>query len=293
LQLEGLTAVITGGGSGIGRSLALAAAKRGAQVAIVDIDQGSADNVASEIATHGGLAVGYGCDVSQFDSVVELAQRIQADFLNINLLFNNAGVYVNGPLDKIKPSDAAWLLAVNVLGVVHVTQAFLPALRAASRSGQRAVIVNTGSENSFGVPVAGPHTVYTSTKHAVLGLSDALRKDLEGGGITVSVLCPGVVVTDLFDSRRHRPADFGGPKTIKPEHAKIAREQMQRHGQLPERCAELCFEGLARGDFLIITDPTIRDFYVKRHQEVLAALDRIDAASASYVEPSATTSQPE
>jgi NAD(P)-dependent dehydrogenase (short-subunit alcohol dehydrogenase family) len=285
LTLDGLTAVITGGGSGIGRALAIAAARRKAHVAVVDIDPRSAEKVAREIASEGGRAVGYGCDVSKFEAVVDLSQRIQAGFGKINLLFNNAGVYVNGPLEKIKPSDAAWLLAVNVLGVVHGVQVFLPALRSARAAGQLAVIVNTGSENSFGVPVAGPHTVYTSTKHAVLGLSDALRRDLEGSGIKVSVLCPGVVITDLFDSRRRRPTDFGGPRSVNPEHARIAREQMQRHGQLPERCAQLCFEGLARGDFLIITDPTIRDFYVRRHREVLAALDRIDAASAGHVRP--------
>jgi NAD(P)-dependent dehydrogenase (short-subunit alcohol dehydrogenase family) len=286
LQLDGLTAVITGGGSGIGRALAMAAAQRKARIAVVDIDRHSAEDVAREIASEGGRAVGYGCDVSKFEACADLSQRIQADFGKVNLLFNNAGVYVAGPLEKTKPSDAAWLLAVNVLGVVHGVQAFLPALRAAREAGQLAVIVNTGSENSLGVPVAGPHTVYTSTKHAVLGLSDALRKDLEVSGIAVSVLCPGVVVTDLFDSRRNRPADFGGPRSVKPQHARTAREQMQRHGQLPERCAELCFEGLARGDFLIITDPTIRDFYVKRHQEVLAALDQLDAASTGQVEPS-------
>lgn len=268
-------AVVTGGASGIGRALCLGAAARGARIAVVDVESGRAGLVVEEICASGALARAYRCDVADMTQVSALAEQIRIDFGGVNLVFNNAGVAAGGTVEDSTSADAAWMLSVNFTGVFNGIKAFLPLLRQAQAAGLTAHIVNTGSENSLGVPVIGPMSIYTATKHAVLGLSDALRRDLVGSGIGVSLLCPGLVTTDVFDARRNRPTNFGGPERASPEHAVKVRALLAAEGQDPALTAELCFAGMERGDFLIITDPKIRVLAEKRHQEVNVALDRI------------------
>ena len=106
---------------------------------------------------------------------------------------------------------------------------------------------------------------------------DALRRDLQGSGIKTSVLCPGLVHTDLLDSKRHRPEIFGGAEHATPAQRAHVDEFMAAQGQDPALTAQLCFEGIAREDFIIVTDPNIRDFATRRHREVDEALDVLDA----------------
>jgi len=280
-ELKGAVAVVTGGASGIGRALCAAALARGLRVALVDIEAARAEAAATHLTAEGGEIRPYACDVADAGQLDHLAGLIRRDFGTVNLLFNNAGVIVGGPVEKTLPADALWMLSVNVMGVLHGVQSFLPLLKSARAAGQPAHVINTGSENSLGVPVIGPTSVYTATKHAVLGLTDALRRDLAGNGIGVSLLCPGLVRTEIFDARRNRPDQFGGPKRTAPEQAERVRAMMATEGQDPALTAELCFEGIERGDFLIVTDPAIRGFATKRHSEVEAALDHIDRRLAA------------
>ena len=270
-------AVVTGGASGIGRALALALADRGARVAVVDVERDRAASVADEIKARGGTGEAFGCDVSDGARMLALAQQVQTAFGGANFLFNNAGVVVGGTVEDTSPADAQWLFTVNVMGVFNGIKAFLPLLRAARGAGQSAHIVNTGSENSLGLPALGPNSVYTATKHALLGLTDALRRDLTDTGVGVTLLCPGLVSTDVFDARRNRPDAFGGPQHVPAEQVARIREMMAKSGQDPMLTAELCLEGMERGEFLVITDPNIRAFATKRQGEVDAALDRIDS----------------
>ena len=274
-------ALVTGGGSGIGRALARRAGAEGAAVAVVDIDASRAAIVAEEITAAGGTARSYGCDIADASAVADLAAQVQAELGNVNYLFNNAGICTGSTLEKTRLADARWLFEVNVLGTLSCTQAILPQLRAAAASGHTAHIITTGSENSLGLPVLGPTSVYTATKHAVLGLMDALRRDLKDSGIKVSLLCPGLVRTDLLDSKRLRPAAYGGPEHASPEQRARVDAFMAAQGQDPDLTARLCFEGIARGDFIIPTDPKIRDFAQRRHQEVETALDVLDASLAA------------
>lgn len=280
-EWQGLGVVVTGGGSGIGRALALRAGARGAGVAVVDIDLARAEVVAAEITAKGGTAHAYAADVTNAPALAQLAARVRADLGGVNYLFNNAGICVGSTLEKTSLTDAAWLFQVNVLGVINVTQAFLPLLREAEAGQKPAHIISTGSENSLGLPVLGPTSVYTATKHAVLGLMDALRRDLKDSAIKVSVLCPGLVQTDLLDSKRTRPPEFGGPQHASPEQRARLQTFMAAEGQDPALTALLCFAGIARGDFIIPTDPKIRDFATRRHREVETALDRLDTRLAT------------
>lgn len=279
-----LVAVITGGASGIGRALALRAARRGMAVAIADVEAERAEAVAAEIAADGGSARGYGCDVTKVDQLVILAEAVKLEWGGVNYLFNNAGVAGGGTLEATSAGDANWIMTVNVIGPFHCIQAFLPLLREAAGRGEMAHIINTGSENSVGLPALGPTTVYTASKHAVLGLSDALRRDLKGSGIQVSVLCPGLVQTEIYDSYRNRPENFGGERRVSEKHAAAVVGIMDKVGQAPEITAEICFDGIDNGEFIIIADPRIREFAEKRHDEVAAALDVADARVAALGE---------
>ena len=279
-----LVAVITGGASGIGKALSQLAAARGMAVAVADIEAERAEATAAEITAAGGKARGFVCDVTNPASLADLAGAVRAEWGAANLLFNNAGVCGGSTLEATSAADAQWTLSVNVMGLIHTTQAFLPLLREAAGRGELARIINTGSENSVGLPALGPTTVYTASKHAVLGLSDGLRRDLKDSGIAVSVLCPGFVQTDIYDSYRNRPNDFGGEKRVSAKRAEMVVGMMEKIAQTPDVTARICFDGIDGNEFIIIADPRIRVFAEKRHAEVAAALDRTDARLAALGE---------
>lgn len=272
-EFEQSTVVITGGGSGIGRSLALALARRGARVAVADVDFGQAETVAREI---GNNARAYSCDVTERSQLESLAQAMTAEWGEINYVFANAGVAVGGSVLSTKPEEFDWLIDVNVRGVFSTMQVFVPLLIETASKGRPARFIVTGSENSLGVPLGSPTSIYTATKHAVLALADTLRRDLKGSGVGVSIFCPGVVDTRIFDARRTRQDRYGGRADMPPEFLERAGKAMAA-AQKPDVTAELCLDGIARDEFMVITDPSIRTFAGQRHQEVETALDRLDA----------------
>lgn len=270
-DLAGKTIVVTGAGSGIGRGLSLHAAGRGAAVAVVDMALDAATATADLIVAGGGKARAYHVDVTELEALQSIATKIEADFGRINMVFNNAGVFTAGRITRTKPQDFAWVFDVNVRGLYNAILAFMPALERAAAAGDLAHIVNTGSENSLAVPTLGPFTAYTATKHAVFGLTDGLRRDLEGTGITVSLICPGVVQTGLWNAKRARQDRFGGAREAPPEMGDSMKE-----GRTIEATAETVFAGLDAGEFLIITDPRVRGFTQARLDVIARALDVAD-----------------
>lgn len=276
-------AVITGGASGIGKALAAHSAARGMAVAVADIEWDRVRATAAEIGDQSEVR-GYTCDVTNPESLAVLAKQVAGDFGGVNYLFNNAGVAAGGTLEATSAADAAWVMSVNVMGVFHGVQAFLPLLKEAAVRGEAARIINTGSENSLGLPALGPTSVYTASKHAVLGLSDALRRDLKESGVAVSILCPGLVQTDIYDSYRNRPEEFGGERRISEKRAEAVIGMMSKAGQAAHVTAQLCFDGIDNDQFIIIADPRIRTFAERRHAEVAAALARTDARLAALGE---------
>jgi len=272
-SLSGQAAVVTGAAGGIGRALAAALAARGVRVALADLSLERATATAREI---GGAARAYACDVSSREQVEALAREVQRDFGQVHMVFANAGVALGGRLLDTAASDFQWLMDVNVGGAFATAQVFVPLLQQAAAAGSPARLVFTGSENSLGVPPGSPSSAYTASKHAVLGLADALRRDLEGSGVAVSITCPGLVATRIWDSRANRQDRYGGRADTPPEFAERAAKAMADHGQDPALTAELTLEGIARGDFMIITDPRIRTLAAVRAQQVDKALDLVD-----------------
>jgi len=206
-ELSGRTAVVTGGASGIGRGMSLAFAEAGMNVVIADIDAANAGKVAAEVEALGVRCLPERVDLVKREEVNALAEKVWSEFGGAHLLCNNAGVTTFGMMcDGIPDRDWDWVLAVNLQGVVNGLQAFLPRMR--ELEGEKHV-VNTASV--AGIAPAVFVAPYAASKHAVVGLSETLREEGAGHGISCTVLCPNAVDTGIVDADRNRQADFGGP----------------------------------------------------------------------------------
>jgi len=262
-DLKDKVAVVTGGASGIGKSIGLALAEKGTHVVVADIEQARAEETAQEIAQGGVQTLAVQCDVSDLSLVEKLAERAWSHFGHVDLLFNNAGVVGGGSLLDATASELHWLFNVNVFGVWYGCKVFGRRFR---NQGTPAHIINTGSEHSLGVPhvQAG---FYTATKHAVLALSDVLRREVSDN-ISVSILCPGIVKTDLWNATRNRPEAFGGPEDGSPQA-----QLLMAAGMDVREIGRLAVAGVERGDFYIVTHSHVRKSVEERSAEILAAFD--------------------
>jgi len=199
--------VVTGGASGIGRALAEGLAAEGAAVVVADVDEaGLAENV-KRIEARGGRALAVRTDVSDRAQVQALADRAFSALGRVHVLCNNAGVAIWGGLETATHRDWEWTLGVNLWGVIHGLEAFLPRMIAQRDGGH---VVNTAS--MAGLIASQGLGVYNTSKYAVVGLSETLAKDLRPYGIGVSVLCPMGVATQIRASERNRPATLRNEK---------------------------------------------------------------------------------
>lgn len=198
MKIEGRTAIITGAASGIGRGTALALARRGCNLALADLnDQGLEETVAL-VAPHGVKATRHRLDVASREQVAAFPQTILTAHGRADLLFNNAGVAIGGTFEQVAEEDFDWLMEINFHGVVRMTRAFLPLLRASDQ----ARIVNVSS--IFGIIAPPGQTAYCASKFAVRAFSESLRRELEAEGakIGVTVVHPGGVNTSIAASAR-------------------------------------------------------------------------------------------
>ncbi|VVE76878.1 short-chain dehydrogenase [Pandoraea captiosa] len=191
-------AAITGAGSGMGRSLALELARRGAHLALSDIDEASAAATAAACRALGVRVTSQRLDVAEREAVFDWARETVSAHGKVNLVFNNAGVSLSVPAATARHDDLVWLMNINFWGVVHGTQAFLPYL-AASGEGH---IVNTSS--LFGIIAMPTQSAYNASKFAVRGFTEALRMELDLAGSPVSCTCvhPGGVATNIVAASR-------------------------------------------------------------------------------------------
>ncbi len=195
-RISGKTAFITGAASGIGLAISKVLARSGANVMLADIEAAALQSAREEVRKYsvekgaeGDVEVGsVVVDVTDRESMADALETVKAAFGSVELLFNNAGVNAAGALDEVSYEDWDWVLGVNLGGVINGVATFLPELK---RHGSEAHMVNTASVGGLvGMRGLG---VYNASKFAVVGLSEALRADMESYGVGVSVLCPGVV----------------------------------------------------------------------------------------------------
>jgi NAD(P)-dependent dehydrogenase (short-subunit alcohol dehydrogenase family) len=190
---DGAVAIVTGGASGIGRALAEELAKRGCEVVLIDLQIDLAEQVASAIRTAGGKASAVEIDVTDFPAMEQVVQETLRRTGRLDYMFNNAGIVIGGYVSQYGIDDWNQIIDVNLRGVINGIQAAYKRMLAQGFGH----IINTASMAGL---MPGPGNVaYTTTKHAVVGLSKSLRAEASQMGIRVSVLCPGAVQTPILE----------------------------------------------------------------------------------------------
>jgi NAD(P)-dependent dehydrogenase (short-subunit alcohol dehydrogenase family) len=256
---------VTGGASGIGRGIATALSAARANVVVADVQLERAEEAADQIAASGGQVAAFGCDVRDRTQVVALADYAWERFGRVDILCNNAGVAILGPSNAVSENDLRWLFEVNVFGMWNGSQVFIDRFL---EQGGPAWICNTGSHHSLSGAYKGL-AVYIMTKHAVLGMADSLRAEF-GDRIGFSVLCPGSVRTDLWNSGRNRPAELGGSFAGDTRR----RDASRAAGLDPVLVGGLVAEAIKAGDFYIFTHPQDADLVEDRYREQIDTLHR-------------------
>ncbi len=270
-QLEDRVLVVTGGGGGIGRAIALAGARAGMHAVVADVEEGAAKQVAEEVRALGRRALSVHCDVSDRASVERLAERAWSELGGCHLLANNAGVLVMGALQDRSESDWEWVLAVNLRGVVNGVQCFLPRLLA--QAGESHVVNTASMAGHVAFPTLG---VYTTSKYAVVGLSESLRADLQGTRVGVSVLCPGGVQTRITESERNRPARLGTSQVTQSDRDAVSQAANEQAEEMidPAIVGDKVIRAVRAGEFWILTHPHWRGLVEQRYRDLMAAFDR-------------------
>ena len=217
-DLRGKTAVITGAASGIGRAMALDLARRGVQLTLADVEPEALDAAAGEAGALGVRVLPVPTDVSDYAAMRALADAAFDHFGAVHILCNNAGISVGGALQEARHEDWQWAIGVNLWGVIHGVEAFVPRM---IEQGQGGHIVNTAS--MAGLIASKGLGIYNTTKYAVVGLSETLAKDLRDDGIGVSVLCPMGVRTRIRESERNRPAALSAQGPAQPQPDLVGR----------------------------------------------------------------------
>lgn len=248
-QLEGRVAVVTGAASGIGLALTDRLVAERMAVVMADIEEAPLVRAAEEISAAGGDVLAVVCDVSDAASVAALRDEALRAYGAVHLVCNNAGVAPVGPMLQTTAADWAWILGVNVAGVAHGVTTFGPLL-VEQGFGH---IVNTASE--AGLATTEALGMYCATKHAVVGLSEALYRELEPQGVGVSVLCPNLVRTQIFHSERNRP-DTATATPVQHETIGLLREVIDQIGISPAKVADDIVAAVKAGRFWIFTHDT-------------------------------------
>ncbi len=212
-DLQGRGAVVVGGGSGIGRGIAVGLAAEGMKVVVADIDPESAAAVSDEITFHGGDARSHRVDATDDASLAGLADRARDDLGKVHVLANTVGVVADTPLVEATEAEWSWFVEFHLMTAVRSVNAFVPLLLAHGEGGH--IVLTSSMAGLLALPpshTGGVNTgLYTVMKHALVGYSEMLRGELAPENIGVSVLCPGLVQSNLgTTSAKNRPDRFGG-----------------------------------------------------------------------------------
>ncbi|MBJ21578.1 MAG: SDR family NAD(P)-dependent oxidoreductase [bacterium] len=261
-DLKGKVAVVTGAASGIGRAMAEAFAAEGARVVLADIEETPLAAAGKELEAAGAEILTLATDVTQAEALVTLADATESHFGATHILCNNAGVAPIAPMLQTTLEDWRWVFEVNLFGVVHGIHAFAQRL---VDQGEGHIVNTASSGGLITVPGFG---AYCATKHAVVGLSEILYQELSGTGVGVSVLCPGLIETKIFESERNRPTD-GGP-TDYGEMGAGARKSIDEMGHSPKDVALKVVEAIREERMHILPNEDVVPVVEERFRRILA-----------------------
>jgi len=272
-DVEGKVAFITGGDSGIGLGIARAFTDAGMKVVITYRTKAHLDEAMKYLQSAGNRVHAINLDVTDRAGMEKAAAETVHLFEKIHVLVNNAGVGVIGGLSKATYDDYDWAMGVNVTGVFNGIRTFLPHIQAHGEGGQ---VVATSS--LAGLLGHGPAGVYTASKFAVVGMMEALRAELDGSTIGVSVFCPGIVNTNIGSSARNRPstlADAGfkpDPKMLAQMQAAMKEMRGPPPGMDALEAGQRVLRGVRNNDLYILTTPEFEKEFQARGEAIVASL---------------------
>ncbi len=249
---DGKRCFLTGAASGIGRATALKLAAQGAELYLTDRDaDGLATTVADALALGAKVPEHRALDISDYDAVTGFAADIHANHPAMDVVMNIAGVSAWGTVDRLTHEHWKSMIDINLMGPIHVIEAFVPPMMEARRGGH---LVNVSS--AAGVVALPWHAAYSASKYGLRGLSEVLRFDLARHRIGVSVVVPGAVKTPLVETVHIAGVDR--------DHPNVSQwvDRFANHAVSPEHVADRILRGVARNRFLIYTSPDIRALYM-------------------------------
>ncbi len=262
------TVIITGGASGIGKSLAFQYGRNEYNVVIGDIEEPTLESTVSELRSEGILAVGIHTDVSDLESVEALASASNDLFGPPSIVCLNAGVGAGGEMGEVSISTWQWVLSVNLWGVIHGLSVFLPTLQ---KQDSGHIVITSSIAGHLSYPRMGP---YNASKHAVLTIAETLFFELAeaNSNVGVSVLCPGLVRTQILDSDRNRPETLMDATIALSNEEQEIRETIVReiYDQAldPSIVAALVYDAVEANNFYIFTDDSFSDALRERHRNI-------------------------
>ena len=288
-DFSGKVALITGGASGVGRSLAFALGRKGARIVVGDVDRNAMAQVATDLAAEGIDAIVEHCDVTAMESLSGLADAAEKAFGGMDLVFANAGIGAgeSGAMWDYSEKDWQWCLNVNVWGVINSIRAFMPRLVA---TGKAAHFVVTGSGNGAYL-ILPDAPIYTASKAAVHAITENLHYQCQAGGlpVKVSALFPGpqVVDTGLFNSGRVRPEDLqkevqgneSGINSVDDMKKMAAEFGIELQTTHPDEVAEMAVKGLEQDAFWLLETTEDTDAKIRARAEMI--LNRTTPVPAS------------
>jgi NAD(P)-dependent dehydrogenase (short-subunit alcohol dehydrogenase family) len=239
-RFTGKLVVVTGAGSGIGRATALAFAGEGAHLALCDIDEATLEETAAAARALGRRVITRRVDVASRGDVAAFADDVHREHEAADVVVNNAGVAVSGGFVETTLEDWAWVMGINVMGVVHGGHFFVPRM---IQRGQGGHVVNIAS--AAGLGATAPLVAYSTTKFAVVGMSEAMRADLKRHRIGVTAICPGFVRTGIGAASRGRGV-WG------TDEGKARTKKLIDRGIAPERVAARILDAVTQNEPLAI-----------------------------------------
>ena len=250
-DLAGRKCLVTGAASGIGRATAITVAAKGGELFLTDVNAQELEATGQRIRDAGGsVAYSKPLDISDHASVVAMADEITAAHGSLDVLMNIAGISRWGSVENLSHEDWERLIAINLMGPIHVIETLVPPMIEAGRGGH---LVNVSSAAGlFGLPW---HAAYSASKFGLRGISEVLRFDLRRHGIGVSLVCPGGVDTPLVGTVQIAGVDRDSPSIQKMV------KRFQRHAQPPEHVADCIVRGVERNRYMVFTSNDIRVGY--------------------------------